>query len=270
MTELLNIDHNKYNLTPDGLKKLQEPYKGMDKKYLELIPNVDEILSKKEITLQLISKAKVVKGALVKIRTWSERIKKKEKEIFLRWWDATQAVYNKVKETIKDKEDKLDKVIKHFENIEIQRKRELRLERIEQLNPYNVENILEIDLWNMDALVFSAFLANSKSEYEEKIKQQKRKAEKEKEERGEKEKLRKENEKLKRENEAVKKQAEEDKKKEIKQTIEATTSNTITKDTERKKKTLAYIEYRNSLDFDKYEKEEGKIVFYKKVWEFII
>ena len=39
---------------------------------------------------------------------------------------------------------------------------------------------------------------------------------------------------------------------------------------ERLEKEKEYIKYRNSIDFDKFEKEEWKIVFYKKVWEFKI
>lgn len=38
----------------------------------------------------------------------------------------------------------------------------------------------------------------------------------------------------------------------------------------RLEKEKAYITYRDSIDFDKFEKEEWKIVFYKKVWEFLI
>lgn len=34
-------------------------------------------------------------------------------------------------------------------------------------------------------------------------------------------------------------------------------------------KEKAYITYRDSIEFDKFEKEDWKIVFYKKVWEFI-
>lgn len=39
---------------------------------------------------------------------------------------------------------------------------------------------------------------------------------------------------------------------------------------ERLEKETKYKEYIKTITFDKFEKEDWKIIFYKKVWEFII
>lgn len=67
----------------------------------------------------------------------------------------------------------------------------------------------------------------------------------------------------------IKKEQEEKVEKEIvKRTIYTSSYNK--EDKTRLEKEQKYIAYRDSIIFDKFEKEEWKIVFYKKVWEFLI
>ncbi|MDA3855389.1 MAG: hypothetical protein PF569_03960 [Candidatus Woesearchaeota archaeon] len=101
----------------------------------------------------------------------------------------------------------------------------------------------------MEESVFNAFLKNAKNEYEEKIEKQKAEDERIKKEKEDNERIRLENEKLK-------KEVEENKKREFRESTPIIKDVKLEDNTERDKKEKEYITYRDSLNFDKFEKEE--------------
>lgn len=263
-TELLNINAKEFALTDKRMAEIKKPFEPLADKYKTFIPELSEILKDQDVTEALVMKAKSLKLAISKVRIETVKVKKKEKDWVLQIWNAIQECHNIIVKLVEEKEWELDKIVKHFENLEIERKKELNLQRIELLNPYNLENIWELGLWEMNDDVFNAFLKNAKTEFEEKIEIQRKEDERIKKEKEDNEKMRLENEKLKKENEVIKEN-----------TVQKVTTSTSPIAQTKKELTERQKEYviwkkENAWKFDIELKEEWKMVIYKKVWEFLI
>lgn len=203
--ELSGIEASK----ADQIKKTFEPMAQMiaefEGKYNEIISE-----SEQEITKELTAKAKRVRLDIGRVRIETEKLRKKEKEEYLRAGKAIDGVSNILKWAISDKENKLKEIEDFFEIQEQKRLEALQAERVEQLSTY-VEDAHERNLSDMDDDVWQAYLSAKKKEYEDRIEAEK-KAEaeriaKEKAEAEERERIRKENERLRKEAEERERQA---------------------------------------------------------------
>lgn len=173
------------------------------------------IQARKEITSEVTAKAKRLRLDIAKVRIETEKVRKEEKEEYLRAGKAIDGVSNILKWAVSDKENKLKEIEDHFEIQEQKRLEVLQAERVDQLSKY-VEDAHERLLSGMDNDVWDAYLSTRKREYEDRIAAEK-KAEadriaKEKEEAAERERIRLENKKLKAEAEKAAVQAEAERK----------------------------------------------------------
>lgn len=252
---------------------------------------MEKILNEKVITIDLVNKAKVLKTKLQKLRTKTWDVKDEEKKSILQLWNCIQKCHNIIVDVVSEKEKELEKIVKHFEDLEKERILTLQQEREVLLQPYEVENVCLLKLWEMSELLFNNFLAWSKTAYQEKkqaeekarIDEEKRKADeidrikKETEDRVRKEaddEAKKREDDLKKQHEdeleKVKKDAEE---KVLKEKHDKEAKELEDKQAqERLEKETSYKDFlsKNEWKFDKIIKEEWKVVLYRFIDEFII
>jgi len=207
------------SIEPSRAEMIRSTFEPMAAMLTEFEAAYGEIVaeSEKEITKELTGKAKRLRLDIGKVRIETEKIRKAEKEEYLRAGKAIDGVSNILKWAVTEKENRLKEIEDHFAIMERRRLEALQKERVEALSPY-VEDAHERDLASMEDDVWNAYFAAKKKEYEDRIEAE-RKAEeeriaREKAEVEERERIRKENERLKKEAEERAKEEAERKKKE--------------------------------------------------------
>lgn len=189
------------NSKAETIKKTFEPMAIM---LSEFEDNFNEIIaeSKNEITSELTSKAKRLRLDIAKVRISTEKIRKEQKDEYLRAGKAIDGVSNILKWAISDKEHALKSIEDHFDNLEKERLENLQLERVGLLKKY-VDDAQERELSSMESDVWDAYLSSKKKQYEDRIEAENKAEEdriaKEKAEAAERLRISKENEKLKKE-----------------------------------------------------------------------
>lgn len=158
---------------------------------------------KEEITEELTSKAKKLRLAIGKVRINTEKVRKEQKEEFLRAGKAIDGVSNILKWAILEKENKLKEIETYHERLKVEELKALQKERVELISPF-IPDLNESGYFaDMAEDVFQAYLEAKKRDYFEKIKAEveasERLIEKEKAEAEERERIKKENEQLKKE-----------------------------------------------------------------------
>jgi len=154
------------------------------------------------IDKEITTEARRLRIDIAKVRISTEKLRKEQKEEYLRAGKAIDGVANILKWAVSDQEAELEKIEKHFENAEKERIARLQSERVSALIEYGVDAV-NTDLGNMAEDVWQAYRAAKEKEYNDRI-QAEKKAEadriaKEEAERVERERMRVENERLKRE-----------------------------------------------------------------------
>jgi hypothetical protein len=185
------------------------PMADMLSKFEEAFNSVVES-AKQEIDKPLTKRAKELRIRIAKVRIETEKVRKAQKEEYLRAGKAIDGVSNVLKWAVSDKEAKLQEIEKHFEIQEQKRLEALQEERARELSKY-VEDSHERKLSDMDEEVWAAYLNTKKQEHQDRIKAEQ---EAEKERIRKEEEARKEQERIRKENELLKKQIEERQKKE--------------------------------------------------------
>lgn len=164
--------------------------------------NLVVLEAEKEITKEVTIKAKRLRLDIGKVRIETEKVRKEQKEEYLRAGKAIDGVSNILKWAVADKEAKLKEIESYFEIQEQKRLELLQAERAEKLSAY-IEDAHERNLSKFADDEFEALLAMKKKEHEDKIAAEKKAEEeriaKEKAEAEERERIRKENEQLKKE-----------------------------------------------------------------------
>ncbi len=195
--ELQAIEKSKAEQIKLTFEPMVELLEGFEDSFNSLISETESVITK-EIT----SKAKRLRIDIGQVRIKTEKIRKEQKEEYLRAGKAIDGVSNILKWAISDKEDKLKEIEKHFEIQEQKRLETLQFERVEKLAPY-VEDAHERDLAKFANDEFEALLTMKKKEQEDRIAAEKKAEEdriaKEKADAEEHERIRKENERLKKE-----------------------------------------------------------------------
>lgn len=207
--QIISIDYNAFGLESNEAETIQAVFVPMLEKMKELEIEYNQILEL-DLSEDTSKKAGELRRRYVKIRTWTAEIHKKAKAYYLAWWRFVDGWKNAQAFASQWKEEMLEKIEKFWENKEKERIEKINTERKELLAPYEVENLENMKLWEMEQGLFDNFFAWCRMNYEAR-KEAERKAEedrikKEQEEREEQEKIRKENEKLRAEAEAREKE----------------------------------------------------------------
>ena len=200
VSELQLIEKSK----AEQIKLTFEPMVKMLEKFED---NYNEIVNEAEkgITQEITKKAKRVRLDIGKVRIETEKLRKAQKEEYLRAGKAIDGVANILKWAVSDKENKLKEIENYFEIQEQKRVEQLQNKRVKLLSEY-IDDAGERDLSSMDDDVWEAYLNSKKQAYIDKIEAEK-KAE---EERIAKEKaIEEERQRIKKENEKLKAEAEE-------------------------------------------------------------
>lgn len=190
MTQLVKLDTQELSgiekSKAEQIKKTFEPMvkmlEGFEEAYSDVIKS-----SEKGIDEDLTKRAKRLRLDIAKIRIEADKVRKSEKEEYLRAGQAIQGVFNILKWAVTDREEKLESIEKHFEIQEQKRLEALQAERVESLDQY-VEDAHERNLSDMDDDVWEAYFQAKKKEYDDRIEAEKQ-AELERIERERKEKI---------------------------------------------------------------------------------
>lgn len=183
------------------IKAVFEPMAAMladfEAAYIEVIQE-----SEKEVTSEVMARAKRLRLDIGKVRIEAEKVRKAQKDEYLRAGKAIDGVSNVLKWAITDKEKKLKEIEDHFETQKKLKREALQQERAEKLILY-VEDAHERNLADMDEDVWIAYLGAKKQAYDDRIaaeqKAEEERIAREKAEHEERARIRKENERLKKE-----------------------------------------------------------------------
>jgi len=197
IAELGQIEESKAAQIKATFEPMVLMLESFEKAYDEVIAESDKGVSK-EVT----AKARRLRIAISKVRIETEKLRKKQKEEYLRAGKAIDGVSNVLKWAVVGKENALKEIENHFELEEKKRLDALQDRRVSLLDPY-VEDAGERDLSSMEEDVWAAYLGAKMKEYNDRIAAEK-KAEadriaKEKAEAKERERIKLENEQLKKE-----------------------------------------------------------------------
>jgi len=124
--------------------------------------------SKKEVTKELTNTAKRLRLDIGKVRIEAEKLRKEQKEEYLRAGKAIDAVNNILRWAVTDKENRLKEIEDYFEIQDQLRLEKLQADRAEKLSKY-VEDAHERNLASMDEDVWKAYFSTKKQEYEDRI-----------------------------------------------------------------------------------------------------
>lgn len=128
-----------------------------------------------DISPDKCKQAKKLRIAVSKVRTNADKVRKAQKEEYLRAGNAIQGVYNILKFAVVDKEEKLKDIETHFERMEADRIASLEISRVADLEKYDVDGST-MNLGNMPDEVWKNYLSGVKNNFES-VKEAERKAE---------------------------------------------------------------------------------------------
>lgn len=184
--------------------QIKETFEPMAKMLAEFEDAYNMVIaeSEKEITKEVTANAKRLRIDIGKVRIETEKLRKDQKEEYLRAGKAIDGVSNILKWAVSDKENKLKEIESYFEIQEQKRIDALQAKRAEKLSLY-VEDAHQRDLVKFEDDEFEALLSMKKKEQEDRIAAEKKAEEervaREKAETEERERIRKENEQLRKE-----------------------------------------------------------------------
>ncbi len=174
--ELQGIEKSKAEKIRKTFEPMTEMLGKFEDAYNEVVKEAE-----KEINQDVTQRAKRVRIDISKVRIETEKLRKSEKEEYLRAGKAIDGVSNILKWAVTDKEKKLKEIEDYFEIQEQKRLEALQNERAEKLSKY-VEDAHERDLSGMDDDVWNAYFQTKKQAWEDE-QEAIRKAEEERKER---------------------------------------------------------------------------------------
>lgn len=156
------------------------------------------------ITKDICDRAKRLRLDISKVRTGTEKLRKEQKEEYLRAGKAIDGVSNILQWAVKSKEEKLESIEKYFENLEKERIEKITNERTEILAPFLLQGeYIPGNIGTMELDVFEAYLSAKIKAFNDYLEAERIAEEKRKEEENrlaiEREQLRLENERLRKE-----------------------------------------------------------------------
>lgn len=202
-------------LEPSKAEQIKSTFEPMAEMLVKFEGAFSEIVkeSKRGITKETADKAKRLRIDIGKVRISTEKLRKDQKEEFLRAGKAIDGVSNILKWAISSKEDQLKEIENHLILKAEEEKRALQAKRVQAISEF-LEDAHERNLSNMEPDVWAAYLDTKKKEHRDRIEAEKTaEAERVAAEKAE----IKERERIAAENEVLRKQAEEREKAEIKE-----------------------------------------------------
>ena len=179
MNELMTIEKELEVLDESKAKQIESVFAPMVDMLKEFEGQYEQVMQEEQ-SPEKCTKAKRLRLDIAKVRIEADKVRKAQKEEYLRAGNAIQGVYNILKYAVVEKEDKLKEVETYYERIEQEKIKARQAERENELAKYEVDGS-QIDLGNMADDVWANFLAGSKANYEAKIEAE-RKAEEERKE----------------------------------------------------------------------------------------
>ncbi|MGV4405290.1 hypothetical protein ACQ1PF_09670 [Ornithobacterium rhinotracheale] len=160
------------SVEPSRAKQIQATFEPMVLMLEDFEARYNEIVAQ-EITEEITKQAKRLRLDISKVRIEAEKVRKAQKEEFLRAGKAIDGVANILKWAVTEKENKLKEIERHFEILEQQRLEALQAQRAEELSPY-VEDAHERDLAKMEEDVWNAYLQTKINDYNARIEAEKK------------------------------------------------------------------------------------------------
>jgi len=165
--ELEGLDKSKASQIEAVFSPMVEMLKSFEGAY-------DEVMSMDQ-SEEKSKKAKRLRLDISKVRIDADKVRKSQKEEYLRAGNAIQGVYNVLKFAVVDKEEKLKEIETYYERIEEERKAKVQAERELELSRYDIDGST-MNLSGMDDAVYENLVEGSKAKFEA-IKEAERKAE---------------------------------------------------------------------------------------------
>lgn len=158
--ELELLEKSKSQQIRDTFEPMSKMLAGFEESYNQIVEEANI-----EITDEVTWKAKDLRLSIARIRTSTEKVRKREKEEYLRAGKAIDGVSNILKWAIVEKEEKLKDIENHFEKMEQERLVALQFKRHKLLSPYMDGEYVK-DLSAMEEDVFSAYLEAKKRDFQ--------------------------------------------------------------------------------------------------------
>jgi hypothetical protein len=178
MSTLVKIDPKDFGLEENKAKQIEEAFKPMLTKMVELEDEYNEII-KLEITPVTVKKAKELRLKYVKIRTGTAAIHKDLKAFYLAGGRFVDGWKNAQVFASQGVEEKLKAIEDYYENLERERILKLQEERAEKISKYLSDtDIIPNNLGEMNESVWRNLLVGTKANYDARIEAE-RKAEEE-------------------------------------------------------------------------------------------
>lgn len=155
--ELKGIDKNK-------ARQIEKVFAPMVQMLKEFEGQFDQVMDLEQSPEKCV-KAKRLRLDISKVRIEADKVRKVNKEEYLRAGNAIQGVYNILKFAVTDKEEALKEVETFYARIEEEKNKVRQAEREAELSKYGVDGST-IDLGGMDDTVWDNFLAGSKANHE--------------------------------------------------------------------------------------------------------
>lgn len=186
---------NKLTLTQelDGLSESKaEQIKAVFQPMIKMLEDFEaaynELMSMGQ-TNEKSESAKRLRLSIAKVRIEADKVRKSQKEEYLRAGNAIQGVYNILKFAVADKEEKLKEVETFYEKAEEERIGHVRVERLSEVQKYDlIGQDVSVDFGSMADDVWQNYISGVKLHYET-IKEAEHKAEEERVENDRKQKL---------------------------------------------------------------------------------
>lgn len=171
------MDLKKYEIPESMALNIKNLFEPKVEDLIQLEGKYNDIIHQENITKELCKEAGELRKTIKKLRTPIEKIRKAEKEPYLRGGQAIDWIGNGLRDIMKEKEANLEKIQNHFEILEEKRIAKLEEERIEKIKAFNIDWV-GLDLGKMPDKEFETFYQNAKEIYEEGIKTEKEAEEK--------------------------------------------------------------------------------------------
>ncbi len=173
--ELVSFDAPELSVIEESkAKQIKATFEPMAKMLSEFEDQYNNLISESQsgITKEITVKAKRLRLDIGKVRIDTEKIRKEQKEEYLRAGKAIDGVSNILKWAVSDKENKLKEIEDYFDVIEQKRIEDLQKSRVEELSKY-VEDAHERSLSSMEEDVWQAYLATKKKEHDDRVEAEK-------------------------------------------------------------------------------------------------
>jgi len=171
MNELITIKKQLSGVDKSKAAQIEATFAPMVAMLKDFEGQYDEIISLEQ-TPEKCARAKRLRLGIAKVRIDADKVRKEQKEEYLRAGNAIQGVFNVLKFAVADKEEKLKDVETFYERRLAEKTAKLQAEREVELDKYDMDST-GMDLGTMKEEVWVVVLKNYKDLYEARIEAEK-------------------------------------------------------------------------------------------------